>query len=131
MAKTTVGKTYAQIVNGRAHWIFSASELSEYNENHIQVVDVTGNVPMVGEVWNGTAFVPYVAPPPSATELAEQALKAERLALKADTAIQAFIGMTPAQVIADVATIANLTDAKQAIRRLSLMVLILAKREFK
>lgn len=135
MAKAQAGKTYAVIQDGRCHWIFSSVELPEWNEGHIQVVEVTDNVPNVGDDWNGSAFVPHVK---TSDELAatakaveNAALNAERIALKADLAIQSFVNMIPAQVIADVAAISNLAEAKQAIRRLSLMLLVVAKREFK
>lgn len=133
--KAQNGHIYAVIQNNRCHQIFTAAELPAWNENNIQVVDVTAAVPTVGDDWNGTNFIPHVK---TADELAAEAkaielaaLNAERATLKVDAAIQAFVGMTPAQVIADVAAIGNLADAKLAIRRLSLLLLILAKREFK
>ena len=71
MAKAMSGKTYAQIVNNRVHWKFTQATLPEYNENDIQVVDVTGNVPSDGDVYNpatGT-FSPYVPPAPTQAEI--------------------------------------------------------------
>lgn len=54
------------------------------------------------------------------------------LAVKGDAFVGSFIAMTPAQVTAYVeATITNITTAKAVINKLALMLLILARREFR
>lgn len=59
------GKTYAQILNGKCHWIFTAEDLPEWNDDHILVVDVTGDIPSIGDVFLGGVFEPVetVQPP--------------------------------------------------------------------
>lgn len=63
MATAQDGRMYAQIINGKCHWIFTKAELPEWNGDQIQTVDVTGSVPTVGDAWDGAAFVPPPAPP--------------------------------------------------------------------
>lgn len=54
-----------------------------------------------------------------------------RLAVKTDSFVQQFISMTPAEVAAYVTgNVTDLASARALLRRLSLMVLVLAKREF-
>ena len=51
---------------------------------------------------------------------------------RADTFVQQFVNMTPAQVIAYVnANVGNLADAKQLLTKLALMMLALAKEQYK
>lgn len=69
MAKAQIGKTYAQIVNNRCHKVFTISDLPEWNENDIQVVEVPGPVPAEGDTWNGSSFEPYVPPPPTQAQI--------------------------------------------------------------
>lgn len=40
--KAKIDATYAQIVNNKCHWIFTGKELPEWNEEHIQTVEITG-----------------------------------------------------------------------------------------
>lgn len=60
MAKAEQGKTYAQILNGHCHWQFTAAELPEWNDEHIKVVDVTGQAVSVGDHYDGTKFTAVV-----------------------------------------------------------------------
>lgn len=51
---------------------------------------------------------------------------------KADAFVQQFVDMTPAQVIAYVnSNVANLADAKQLLTKLALMMLAIAKEQYK
>lgn len=64
------------------------------------------------------------------------ALQAERVeakqAAKADAFVQAFVDMTPAQVVAYVASnVTDLASARQLLTKMALMLLLLAKKEFK
>lgn len=54
------GKTYAQILHNKCHWIFTADDLPEWNNEQCHAVDVTGNVPAVGDIWSGTSFAPPI-----------------------------------------------------------------------
>lgn len=56
MAEAKQGNTYAQVVDGRCHWIFTSDDLPEWNENDITVVDVTGKGVKVGDLYDGTLF---------------------------------------------------------------------------
>lgn len=40
--KAEIGRTYAQILHGKIHWIFTIQELPEWNDDAFEVVDVTG-----------------------------------------------------------------------------------------
>lgn len=51
---------------------------------------------------------------------------------RADTFVQSFVNMTPAQVIAYVnANVSNLAEAKQLLTKLALMMLAIAKEQYK
>jgi hypothetical protein len=54
--------TYAQIIDGKCHWIFTADDLPEWNEQDIDAVDVTGLVVNVGDLFDGATFT---APQPA------------------------------------------------------------------
>lgn len=56
MAEAQQGKIYAQVIDGKCHWLFTAQELPEWNENDITVVDVSGQGVEVGDLWNGVTF---------------------------------------------------------------------------
>lgn len=56
------GRVYAVIQSNRCHQIFTDGTMPEWNENQIQVVDVTNNVPNVGDSWNGSSFEKYIPP---------------------------------------------------------------------
>lgn len=65
-----------------------------------------------------------------------RALQAERIeakqAAKADAFVQAFVDMTPQQVVAYISSnVTNLASARQLLTKMALMLLLLAKREFK
>jgi len=60
--KAEVGRVYAQIQRGKCHWLFSAEELPEWNNNQCPAIDVTGNVPEVGDDWDGATFNKPVGP---------------------------------------------------------------------
>ena len=74
--KAQPGRTYAQVLQGRLHLLFTADDLPEWSdvtepaETHtvftIQAVDVTdlNPQPEPGWLWNGTAFVAPTAPAP-------------------------------------------------------------------
>lgn len=56
MAEAQQGKTYAQVLDGKCHWLFTALDLPEWNENDITVMDVTGQDVEVGDLWDGDSF---------------------------------------------------------------------------
>lgn len=67
-----------------------------------------------------------------AAEAAQAALQSERQDIKADAFVQQFVDMTPPQVIAYVNNnVANLADAKQLLTKLALMLLVIAKEQYK
>lgn len=129
MAIATPGRVYAHVQSNRCHWKFTSAQLPEWNENQFEAVDVTGNEPNVGDVWNGSVFSPYV---PTPEEVAREALgvayKAARQAAKADALITFLIEKTPAEVSARVLSdITDLASAKQVIAKLAVAISVLAK----
>lgn len=52
------GKTYAQILNSKVHWIFTSEELPEWNEEQCPAVDITDMTPQpqVGWSYDGDVF---------------------------------------------------------------------------
>lgn len=60
--KAELGRTYAQILFGKVHCIFTLDELPEWNENDIMAVDVTENIPIVGQEYKDGFFVPAIHP---------------------------------------------------------------------
>jgi hypothetical protein len=67
-----------------------------------------------------------------AAHQAVEAAAAAKLEIKADAFVNSFIAMTPAEVTAYINTnVTSLVTAKTVINKLALMVLLLARREFK
>jgi hypothetical protein len=61
------GRIYAQIVNKKVHWIFTAADLPEWNEHDLDTVDitnVTAPAPEVGWDYDGVTFTNPAKPPP-------------------------------------------------------------------
>lgn len=134
MAKAEAGKTYAQIINRRCHWLFDHEKLPEYNENHIQAVDVTGNIPSIGDDWTGTVFIPHSKTTEEleveAGALKEAAEKTEKQVIKTMPRVQALIAKSRADLKNEIQS-ANLNQLKDVVEDLAVVVHILAKREFK
>lgn len=69
MAQAVKGRVYAQIRNGKAHWIFTAEDLPEWAEGtgdfEIQTADITDLNPQPKEGWDfdGETFTPPAPPP--------------------------------------------------------------------
>lgn len=61
--QSKLNTTYAQIVNGKCHWVFTSAELPEWNEDHIEVVEILGDPPPIGAPFNGESFDPLPPPP--------------------------------------------------------------------
>ncbi|WP_426206767.1 hypothetical protein [Pseudomonas sp. TWP3-1] len=58
--KTQKGHVYAHIQNSRVSWVFTQVDLPEFNENDIEVVDITSLIPtpQVGWGFDAGAFSP-------------------------------------------------------------------------
>lgn len=65
---------YAHIQNSRVSWIFTREDLPEFNENDIEVVDVTSLMPLpqVGWGYSGGEFSPPFDRSPSEQAAAER-----------------------------------------------------------
>ena len=72
MAKAEAGKKYASIQYGRVHQVFDGKTFPEWNEDDIEVVEVSGIPPTEGDIWNGTSFSPYIPPAPTQEEKDEE-----------------------------------------------------------
>lgn len=61
--KATRGKRYGQIRDGRVHWIFTADDLPEWNNDQVPAVEIPDGVTVeAGDVFDGTAFRKYEKP---------------------------------------------------------------------
>lgn len=73
--KAEQGRTYALVVKGAVRQIFDASTLPEWHDG-LTVVDVTGNIPVVGALYDGIGFItPPVAPTPPRPRSRSEALE--------------------------------------------------------
>lgn len=93
---------------------------------------VEGTPVLVGDVWTQV----WTEVPASAEQIAARQEAANDAAakneIKADNFVTSFIAMTPAQVNTYIQTnVTDLASAKNVIGKLALMVLLLAKREFR
>ena len=93
---------------------------------------VEGIPALVAGIWTQT----WTEEPATADQVAERQREAadtsQRANIKADAFVARFIAMTPAEVLADVnANVTNIATAKTLIGKLAIMVLLLARREFK
>lgn len=82
---------YAQIKDGRAHWIFQAEEAPEFSDE-IVIVDITAVTPMPQEGWSydGSTFAAPVPYQPAPEEI-----ESTNTATKQLLQSQASIAMTP------------------------------------
>ena len=129
MAIAIPGRVYMAIMRGRAHWRFTSEQLPEWNNNDCPAVDVTGNEPNIGDVWDGNTFSPYV---PTPEEVARAAKAAERQAnlqaAKADAVVVFLASSTPAQVVARVnADVTDLASARVMLGKLAIAISVLAR----
>ncbi len=93
---------------------------------------IEGTPALVGDVW----LQVWNEVPASAEEIASRQQKAvddaAKADVKADNFVNNFIAMTPAQVTAYInSNVTDLASAKNVIGKLALMVLLLARREFR
>lgn len=100
--------------------------------NTITTNVIEGTPVLIGDVW--TQVWNEVAA--SAEEIAARQQKAAddatKAAIQVDSFVASFIAMTPAQVNAYIqANVTDLASAKNVIGKLALMVLLLARREFR
>jgi hypothetical protein len=100
-------------------------------------VDLTKNIVEAKPVLaNGMWTQAWTVVDASAEEIAARQRAATddaaRMSIKADTFVGNFIAMTPAEVASHIDTnVTNLATAKTVITKLALMVLLLARREFR
>jgi hypothetical protein len=127
--KAVPGRVYANVQHGRCHWKFTSAQLPEWNENHFEAVDVTGNEPDVGDVYSGGVFSPYV-PTPEEVAAADAAAKnkADKEAAQADAVVKFLAAKSPAEVYAKVQSdVTDLASAKVLIGKLAVAVSVLAR----
>ena len=65
------GRTYAQIAHGKIHWLFTASELLEWNNDMCPAVDITDLSPRpeIGWGYDGATFAAPAAVLPSLDDI--------------------------------------------------------------
>jgi len=131
MAIAIPGRIYINVQRNRAVWRFTSAQLPEWNENQFEAVDVTGNEPNIGDVWDGNTFSPYV---PTPEEVAAAAAAAEALANKQSAKADAFVAFlatkSPAEVAARVqADVTDLASAKVVLTKLAIAVSVMARNQ--
>lgn len=101
------GKTYAQVINGKAHWIFTRKELIEWNDKDTPAVDVTGNIPNVGDSFDGVNFISApIVNLPMPKDLSDLD-NANKILVAACIYLGNLSGKTPAQVKAGIKAVYN------------------------
>jgi len=90
----------------------------------------------IGYGWVNGSVVAPTPPAPTQEEIdnkaKEDADRAVKDSVKADSFVKTFVNMTPAEVEAYIDTnVTDLNSAKSVVHKLSLMMLWLARREFK
>jgi hypothetical protein len=123
------GRVYAHVQRNRCHWKFTSVQLPEWNENQFESVDVTGNEPNIGDVWDGKVFSPYIPTPAEvAASSAAVALKNDKEAARADAVVKFIATKSPAEVYAKVQEdVTDLASAKVLIGKLAVAVSVLAR----
>ena len=88
------GKTYAQVVDGICHWIFTKDDLPEWSDEQCPAVDVTGNIPNIGDVYADGVFSapPQVIVPWSSTPTLTKVRDARETVLNRLAGIALFSG---------------------------------------
>lgn len=116
-----------------AEWgVYAVAPVDKPSYNAITENVVEGTPVLVGDVWTQV----WSVVPASAEEIAKRQAKAAdeaaKAAVKADSFVGNFIAMTPAQVETYVqANVTNLATARDVIAKMGVMLLLLARREFK
>lgn len=131
------------VVNNRATKFIDNFETEEEAQAHIdEFIERWPNAfivdndsvpagPVTSWLFDGQNNVTIVPPPEDISD-EEREYRTQRAQIIADSFIPQFIAMTPAQVTNYIETnVTNLASAKTVISKLALMMLLLAKREFK
>jgi hypothetical protein len=133
--KAQPGSTYAQIVAGRVRLIFTAAQLPEWNEAHIDVRDVTGITPTPAAGWyvDGNTYSPDPITPEDIADKARREQDAADLAAtRADALITALVTRTPAQIDAYMdANVTSLATARDVLKILAKCVAIVARAQLR
>jgi hypothetical protein len=116
-----------------AEWgIYAVAPVGKPTYNAITENVVEGTPVLVGDVWTQVWSVVSASADEIANRQAKAAAEAAKASVKADGFVGNFIAMTPAQVEAYVQTnVTNLATAKDVIAKMGIMLLLLARREFK
>jgi hypothetical protein len=87
---------------------------------------------LINDVWTQTWTMVDVSPEEAAQRQQQAADEAEAAAVKEDTFVRSFVGMTPTQLTAYInANTGNLTQMRALVTKMALMLLVLAKREYR
>jgi hypothetical protein len=116
-----------------ADWgVVEVTEVAQPAPSSINVNVVEGEPALVDGSWTQT----WAEIPATAEQIDERIREANdeavRLANKADAFVQTFIAMTPAEVVDYVETnVTNIASTKTLLKRMSVMMLLMARREFR
>lgn len=112
--------------------VYVVEEVPQPNASSINVNVVEGTPVFADGIWTQV----WKEVPAPAEEVASRALAIEdenlRLEAKADAFTQRFITMTPQEVVAHIdASVTNIASAKTLLKRLSVMMLLMLRREYR
>jgi hypothetical protein len=112
--------------------VVAVAEVARPEPSSIEVNVVEGNPALVDGSWTQT----WAEVPATAEQIAERtreaADEAVRQANRTDAFVQTFIAMTPAEVADYVETnVTNLATSKTLLKRMAVMLLMLARREYR
>lgn len=112
--------------------IYAVAPTDKPSHNAITENVVEGTPVLVGDVWTQAWSVVTASAEEIASRQAAAADAAAKAAVKADSFVGTFIAMTPAQVETYVQNnVTSLATAKDVIAKMGVMLLLLARREFR
>lgn len=94
-------KTYAQIVDGKCHWVFTWKELPEWNNEQVPAVDVTGNIPNEGDLYVNGVFIQAPKPEKAPIRVSPWQIRKALNQLNLRQAVEATVAFSNDQTIKD------------------------------
>ncbi len=120
-----------QVIGGRAHWLFGADDLPEWNDEDCDAVDVTDMMPapVVGDLYVRGEFRPDLAKQQAVS--ADEKLATDKAqVLVTSPEAKALLSMTPDQIDAWIdAQVIDLPSARSALKIIAKIVSVTLRHE--